>query len=249
MKPVIAVICETSQQGPHLYHQVGDKYVQALVRCADVMPVLIPSLHSPIDTAEVLKLADGVFFTGGYSNIQRRHYGLPPAPEGEHEDPARDKNTLALLPAVLSAGLPVLAICRGIQELNVALGGTLHPRLHEIEGHLDHREDTEQPLAVQYGPAHSIAVRKGGLLASIVGHDPFKVNSVHGQGIDKLAPGLSIEATAPDNTIEAVSVDFATAFALAVQWHPEWIAWENPQSQKIFGAFGHAARNYKQHKF
>lgn len=248
MKPVIAVICETKQQGHHLYHQTGDKYVRALMRCADATPVLIPAMDPPLDPAEIIALADGILFTGAYSNIERTHYGLPPAPDGEDEDPARDKNTLALLPAVLKAGLPMLAICRGFQELNVALGGTLHPRVQDVDDMMDHREDPTDPIEIQYGPAHSITVQKDGKLAVVVGGEIFMVNSVHGQGIDRLASGLTIEATASDGMIEAVSVDFATAFALGVQWHPEWAAWDNPQSKRIFSAFGLAAKDYKQQK-
>lgn len=241
-KPIVAIVCDTTQQGPHRYHQVGDKYIQALVRCADVTPVLVPALDEPIAAAAILDLADGVLFTGGYSNIQRHHYGDIPAPEGEHEDPSRDKNTLPLVRAVIEAGLPMLGICRGLQELNVSLGGTLYPRVHEIEGRMDHRENKNDPVEVQYGPAHSVTVKTGGLLHKIVGEQEFMVNTVHGQAVRDLAPGLTVEATAPDSTIEAVSVDSVTNFALAVQWHPEWKAWENTQSAKIFEAFGNAVR-------
>jgi len=245
MKPVVAVICDTFQDGPHIYHKVGEKYLEALVRCADVTPVMIPSLDDPIDAEAIISLADGILFTGGYSNIERHHYGHAPAPKGEHQDPPRDKNSLPLMKAVLDAGLPMLGICRGFQELNVTLGGTLHPRLHEIDGRMDHREDTSEPVDVQYGYAHSVSMNPVGKLAEIVGNQDFMVNSVHGQGIDHLADGLTIEAIADDQTIEAVSVDGAKSFALAVQWHPEWKAWENRQSTQIFKAFGEAVRNHK----
>lgn len=248
MKPIVAVVCDTSQQGPHIYHQAGDKYLQALVRCADVTPVMIPSLQDPINTDAIIELADGILFTGGYSNIERHHYGLDAAPEGEHEDPNRDNNTLPLMKAVLDAGLPMLGICRGFQELNVALGGTLYPKLHEIAGRMDHQEDKTAPVDKQYGFAHSVSVRPDGLLANIVGDHDFMVNSVHGQGINRLAEGLTVEAMADDDTIEAVSVDSAEAFALAVQWHPEWKAWENRQSTQIFKAFGDAVRQHKRDK-
>lgn len=247
-KPVVAVVCDTVQQGPHMYHQAGDKYVQALARCADATPVLVPSFAAPLDFQEILSFADGILFTGGYANIERTRYGLPPAPEGEKQDPQRDENTLTWLPKVLEAGLPMFGICRGFQELNVVMGGTLYPRLHEIEGRMDHREDTSAPIDVQYGPAHSISVREGGLLHEILGESEFMVNTVHGQGINQLAKGLTSEAVAADETIEAVSVDDAKGFALAVQWHPEWKAWENPQSTKLFKAFGTAAREYKKNK-
>lgn len=245
MKPIVAIVCDTNQQGPHIYHQVGDKYIQALVRCADVTPVLIPALEDPISPAAIFDIADGILFTGGYSNIQRHHYGEAPAPDGEHEDPRRDKNTLALVKAVLEAGIPMLGICRGLQELNVALGGTLYPRVHEIEGRMDHREDKNAPVDVQYGHAHAVNTTEGGLLAHVTGEDRFMVNTVHGQAIRDLAPGLTVEALADDQTIEAVSVDGAKEFALAVQWHPEWKAWEDEPSTKIFDAFGDAVRGHK----
>ena len=245
-KPVIAIVTDVAVQPPHAYHQAGDKYIQAVRRCCDATPILIPSLtESPLNIDEILSVADGVLFTGGYSNIQPRNYGAPAAPDGEFEDPARDKNTLGLLPAVLDAGLPMLGICRGLQEMNVALGGTLFSRLHEQDGRFDHREDKNAPLDVQYGPAHSVTIREGSILHTIIGYREFMVNTVHGQGIDRLADGLVIEATADDDTIEAVHMPSAPGFNLAVQWHPEWKAWENTESTKIFAAFRDAARTYK----
>ena len=248
MKPIVIVVSDTNQQGPHMYHQVGDKYVQALRRCSDVTPLMVPSFADPIALAELLPVADGILFTGGYANIERHHYGQAAAPIDEPQDPWRDKNTLSLVPQVVAAGLPMLGICRGLQELNVAFGGTLYPRVHEIAGRFDHREDKSASIDVQYGPAHSVKATSGGILHSITEKHEFMVNSVHGQAIDTLAPGLQIEALAEDETIEAVSVKSAKSFALAVQWHPEWKAWENPQSDKIFKAFGKAVRNYKTNK-
>lgn len=243
MKPVVVIICDTNVIGPHMFHQAGDKYVQALRRVSDVTPVLIPALtDSPVSTEEILRFADGILVTGGYSNIERERYGLPPAPEGEHQDPARDANTLSLIPSLIEAGLPMFGICRGLQELNVAYGGTLYPRVHEIEGRMDHREDKTAPIDVQYGPAHAVDVTDGGVLHTITGETNFMVNTVHGQAIHEIANGLTVEAVAGDETIEAVSVKGAKSFAFAVQWHPEWKAHENPQSTKIFSAFGQAVR-------
>ncbi len=232
-----------------MYHQAGDKYVRALIDCADVTPVLLPSVTPSIDIAEITAFADGILFPGGYSNIERHRYGLPDAPASEHQDPARDAVTLSLLPAAIASGLPLMCICRGLQELNVALGGTLYPRLQDIKGRMDHREDTSDPIDIQYGFAHSVSVNKGGILANILGSDAdFMVNSVHGQGINRLANGLTIEATAADETIEAVSVENAKAFAIGLQWHPEWKAQENPQSLKLFEAFGEAVRVHKSNR-
>jgi len=245
MRPVVAVICDTNRQGPHLVHQTGDKYLEALVSCANVTPVLVPAVPGLINAPEIANFADGILFTGGYSNIQRQRYGLAPAPKGEHEDPARDALTLSLCGDIFNTALPVLAICRGLQELNVAFGGTLHPRLKDVKGRMEHGADAQDPIDKQYGLVHRVSLKADGCLMEIVGEAEFMVNSVHVQGIDKLASGLTIEAEANDGTIEAVSVDAAEAFALAVQWHPEWKAAENPQSVKIFGAFGDAVRSHK----
>jgi putative glutamine amidotransferase len=248
MKPVIGVVCDTTQQGLHTFHQAGNKYLQAITRCSGGIPLLIPALSDQITPKEALSRLDGILLTGGYSNIGRHHYGVAPAPDDEHEDAARDQNNFALIPEILSMGLPLFGICRGFQELNVALGGTLHPRLQEVDGRFDHRENKEDPIEIQYGPAHSVTVATDGLLERIVGEREFMVNTVHGQGINQLADGLTLEAEADDTTIEAVSVTGAHGFALAVQWHPEWHAWENPQSTKLFAAFGAAARNYQTRK-
>lgn len=248
MKPIIGVVCDTSRQGPHTFHQAGDKYLQAVVRCTGGIPLLIPALADQISPVDFLSCVDGVLLTGGYSNVARHRYGAPPAPDDEHEDPARDQNNLGLIPEILRAGIPMFGICRGFQELNVALGGTLHPRLQEVDGRFDHRENKNDPVEVQYGPAHSVTVAEDGLLNRIVGEREFMVNTVHGQGIDRLADGLTLEAEADDSTIEAISVTGAPGFALAVQWHPEWRAWDNPQSTKLFAAFGAAARDYQTRK-
>ena len=249
MKPIIAITCDTTKPGLHLFHQVGDKYVAAIADHTGALPLLLPSLEEPLDVDDILSSVDGILFTGAYANIQRELYGLDPAPEDEMQDPLRDKNTLPLIVAAIESGVPVLGICRGFQELNVAYGGTLHPRLHDLDDRMDHREDTSASLEVQYGPAHKIATVEGGVLAGITGDAVFDVNSIHGQGIDRLAEGLTIEATADDNTIEAISVESAKSFAIAVQWHPEWQAAKNAQSTKLFHAFGEAVQSYKDDKY
>jgi len=248
MKPIIGVTCETARHGLHMYHQTGDKYLQALVRSADCIPFLIPAVSGHSQPQDILSPLDGLLLTGGYSNIERRRYGQSPAPEGEIEDHARDEMSFGLIPAAVDMGLPLLGICRGFQEFNVALGGTLHPRLQEVDGRFDHRENLEDPVDTQYGPAHSVTLAEDGALFQIIGESEFMVNSVHGQGIDQLAPPLIVEAEADDTTIEAVSVQGARGFSLAVQWHPEWNSWDNPQSHKLFQALGTAARHYQSSK-
>lgn len=242
-RPLIGITCCTQRIGAHPFHVAGDKYVRAVCDGAGAVPVLIPALGEGIEVAALLDRLDGVLVTGSPSNIEPRRYGGPPAPEGEPQDPARDSTTLPLIRAALGAGLPLLAICRGIQELNVALGGTLHPRVHAVPGLADHREDKTAPLEVQYGKAHPVSLAPGGLLQRLSGGAAeIVVNSVHGQGIDRLAPGLTVEATAPDGLVEAVRVAAAPGFGLGVQWHPEWRFWEDPVSAALFTAFGAAAR-------
>ena len=248
MKPIIAITCDTKQVGLHLFHQVGDKYIEAISELTGALPLLLPALDNPIDIDDILSSVDGILFTGAYANIQRHLYGLAPAPDDEPQDLQRDKNTLPLLKAAVEAGVPVFGICRGFQEMNVAYGGTLHPRIHELEGRMDHREDTNAGIEVQYGPAHSIGVVDNGELATITGESSFDVNSVHGQGIDQIADALMVEATADDGTIEAISVKDSKAFALAVQWHPEWQASSNKQSSKLFRSFGEAVLTYRQNR-
>jgi putative glutamine amidotransferase len=161
---------------------------------------------------------------------------------GTLHDPHRDATTLSLIPRAVASGIPVFGVCRGFQEMNVAMGGTLHQRVHEVAGFNDHREDKEQSLDVQYAPAHEVVLEPGSLLRSLASGDRIQVNSLHGQGVDRLAPDLVIEARAPDGLVEAFRVRSAPSFALAVQWHPEWQVMRNPFSQALFAEFGKAAR-------
>jgi putative glutamine amidotransferase len=181
-------------------------------------------------------------FTGSHSNVEPHHYSGPPSDPGTLHDPARDATTLPLIRGAVASGVPVLGICRGFQEMNVAFGGTLHQKVHEVEGRHDHREDTSLELDVQYGPAHEVVLEPGGSLQALTGQDRIQVNSLHSQGVDRLGPGLTVEARALDGLIEAFHVDHAKAFALAVQWHPEWKPMNNPFSRALFAAFGAAAR-------
>jgi putative glutamine amidotransferase len=186
---------------------------------------------------------DGLFLTGSHSNIEPHHYSDEPSWEGNLHDPSRDANTLVLVRQAVAAGVPVLAVCRGLQEVNVAFGGKLHQRVHEVAGYADHREDKDAPLDTQYAPAHSVLLEPGGILHGLAGGAAeVKVNSLHGQGIATLAPALAVEARAPDGLIEAVRLPASKAFFLAVQWHPEWKVSTNPFYLAIFRAFGDACR-------
>ncbi len=241
MKPLVGIPACARMMGAHPFHVTGDKYIRAVSDGAGALPLLVPALGDGLDIMDLVARLDGILVTGSASNVEPHRYGGPPSAEGTLHDPARDATTLPLIRAALAAGVPLLGICRGFQELNVALGGTLHQRVHEVAGLSDHREDTTAPLEVQYGPAHPVRLAPGGVLARLAGSGEVRVNSVHGQGIDRLAPGLAVEATAPDGLVEAVRVEAAPAFALAVQWHPEWRFWEDPVSTALFAAFGAAA--------
>lgn len=239
-KPIVGIPCDHRMIGPHPFHAVGEKYIIAVRDGARALPLLIPVLETPIDIAEILDTVDGILLTGSPSNVAPKHYGGTPPREGVTQDERRDATTLPLIRAIVDHGTPLLAVCRGFQELNVAYGGTLHQHVEEVPGRMDHREDKTAPLDVQYAPIHDVALT--GSFERIAGTPTIKVNSLHGQGIDRLGAGLLAEATAPDGQIEGVRVKDARAFALGVQWHPEWRFWENDFSKALFAAFGEAMR-------
>jgi putative glutamine amidotransferase len=242
-KPVVLVPACNRMQGPHPSHTVGKKYIDA-VRLAGALPLVVPAAR-PDELDELLSLADGVLLTGSPSNVAPHHFGEALRDPSLPLDPERDEWTLPLIPRALALGLPLLAICRGFQEMNVALGGSLHQAVHEVGGYADHREHDDDPVPAQYAPAHPVALTPHGLLAQILQTDRIEVNSLHGQGVNRLAPGLAVEGVAPDGLIEAFSVRDARGFALAVQWHPEWQAERNPLSRRLFEAFGDAARDWR----
>lgn len=220
----------------------AEKYARALLDAADALPLVIPSLAEELRVDELLERLDGLLFTGSPSNVEPHHYAGPPSVPGTLHDPARDATTLPLIRKAVARGVPVLGICRGFQEVNVAFGGSLHQRVHEVPGYLDHRDDESQPLDVQYGPAHEVTLEPGGLLRALADSERVRVNSLHWQGIDRLGEGLLVEARAPDGLIEAFRVGQASGFALAVQWHPEWKVMSNSFSRALFAAFGAACR-------
>ena len=245
-RPLIGVISDRREFWKHQFHMVGEKYVSALVLAADVYPVALPTLDFDFQVVDVLQRLDGVFLTGNPSNVEPHHYGGQPSKEGTLHDSQRDNVALDLIPAVIEMGLPLFAVCRGFQEMNVAFGGTLHQLVHEVPGYLVHKEDDTQPYKVQYGPAHRVDFVEDGLLHTITGKHSCMVNSLHSQAVDQLATGLKTEALAEDGLVEAFSVVDAPAFAFGVQWHPEWGVMENPISRQIFSAFGDACREFRQ---
>jgi putative glutamine amidotransferase len=222
-----------------LRHDTPARYAEAVLGGAGAIPVMLP----PMGEAECAALdrLDGLLVPGSPSNVHPDLYDGGESATPDFHDHERDATSLPLIRAAIARGMPVLAICRGIQELNVALGGTLHQEVHALDGYRDHRGGAGSP-AERYGPKHSIAL--SGEFARMQGATEIMVNSVHGQAIDRLAAGLVVEAVAPDGTIEAVRVATASGFAFGVQWHPEWAYATNPHSLTLFAAFGAACQRY-----
>jgi len=242
--PFVLIPCDNRTIGGHPYHALGRKYSDAVRLAAECLPLLAPTGGAG-EFLPYVELADGILLTGSPANVHPSHFGQPVHDPALPLDPERDGVTLPLVRLAVERGIPLLAICRGLQEMNVAMGGSLHQAIHEVSGKRDHREDRARALDEQYGPAHEVELVPGGALARIVGQERIRVNSLHGQGIDALAPGLVAEALAPDHIIEAVRIDAHPGFALGVQWHPEWKVQENPVSVRIFRAFGEACRAYR----
>ena len=247
-RPLIGIPADRRMVGHHPFHMVGEKYARALLDAAESAPLLIPALAEELGFDELLERLDGLLFTGSPSNVEPHRYRGTPSAPGTLHDPARDATTLPLIRKAVGSGVPVFGICRGFQEMNVAFGGTLHQKLHEVPGLLDHRDDETQPLDVQYGPAHDVTLEPDGLLRSLAAGDRIRVNSLHSQGIERLGPSLAVEARAPDGVVEAFRVRPASSFALAVQWHPEWKVMTNPFSRALFAAFGKAAAERSRQK-
>lgn len=221
-------------------HAASDTYIRAVDAVVGGVPVLIPANGDHADINTLLNRLDGLILTGSRSNVAAAFYGGPPQPpEDAPEDPERDHVTLPLVRGAVDRGMPVLAICRGLQELNVALGGTLHQRLQDLPGRIDHSTPMQPHAPVRTGKAHHVAVRSTGHLVAIVQADVLSVNSLHNQGIDRLAPGLLVEARAIDGTIEAVS-GTGQGYLVGVQWHPEYDFETDPASRRIFESFGTA---------
>jgi putative glutamine amidotransferase len=240
--PLVGLPSDRKQIGHHPFQAVGEKYIRGVTDGAGCLPVLLPSMNPPLDLRELLSQLDGLLLTGSLSNIEPHHYSDEPSYPGNLHDPSRDATTLPIVPLAIEMKVPVLAVCRGFQEVNVALGGTLHQKVHEIPGFDDHREDLDDELDVQYAPVHPVRLAPGGLLAGIAGADEVMVKSLHGQGLRTPGRGLVVEATAPDGLVEAVRLDSPDTFLLAVQWHPEWKVRDNPFYLGIFQSFAAACR-------
>ncbi len=241
-KPIVGIPADRREYTEQPFHMVGEKYLAAIAQASDTVPLIIPVLSDMLDLEALLAHVDGVLLPGSYSNVEPHHYDGEPSDTGTLHDPHRDALTLPLARLVLEKGVPLFAICRGYQELNVAMGGSLHQKVHEVPGYHNHLENPDDPKDVQYGPSHPVTLVEGGMLRQLMGKDTMMVNSLHSQGVARLADGLAVEAVADDGLVEAFRVEDTAGFNLAVQWHPEWRATENEFSMAMFKAFGDACK-------
>ena len=248
VKPVVGIsACRSDIEG-RIHHVVQEKYVTAVSVVAGALPLLVPALGRAVANDDLLDSIDGFLLTGSPSNVLPRHYGQPASRPGTLHDPHRDETALPLVRRCIERGIPLLAVCRGFQEVNVAFDGTLHQHVHEIPGMLDHRRHPVPDIEGQYAPSHAVTLTVGGMLHRLVHQQTFEVNSLHSQGIDRLGDGLMVEARAPDGLVEAMSVKGCASFALAIQWHPEWNALKNRSSRALFAAFGAACRDFAERR-
>ena len=239
-RPIVVIPACTKIIEGHAFDAVGRKYAAAIADVAECQPLLVPVGPGMTDLGTVLEVADGILLSGSVSNVAPEQYGEEAPIKPDALDPLRDALTLPLIRAAVERKTPLFAICRGFQELNVALGGSLHQAVHDVNGHKDHRARNELPLDEMYGPVHTVSLR--GKLREWVGSDELLVNSLHWQGIARLANGLKPEAFAEDGLVEAVRGPDDAIFCLGVQWHPEWGANLNPVSASLFRRFGAAAK-------
>lgn len=249
--PVILVSCssetiDTSGFGSLAHHAVFERYLDALLGAVPCAPLLFPGISCcPEQTGAWMAAADGVLLTGAAADVAPHLYGEAATSSRGLPDPGRDAAAIACVRAAIEHGVPLMGICRGLQELNVALGGSLHQKVHALAGRLDHRSSPAAPLTERYLPAHPIQLTPGGWLESLlskhgVDANGLQVNSLHGQAADRLGAGVRVEARAPDGTVEAICVPDASALTFAVQWHPEWHLDISPLNAALFDEFGRA---------
>lgn len=239
-RPIVVIPCCSKMLAGLRFDVAGRKYSAAVAEVADCQPLLMPLGPSMADVGAVLDIADGILLSGSLSNVEPVHYSDEEPLDPGMVDRDRDALTLPLIRSAIERKLPLFAICRGFQELNVALGGTLHQAVHNVSGHADHREPKSDDFDVKFAPVHPVSLK--GELRNWVGEEKIIVNSLHGQGIAKLAEPLVAEAFADDGLIEAVRAPAGNPFSLGVQWHPEWRPQANPVSIALFRRFGEAAR-------
>ncbi|MBK20475.1 MAG: hypothetical protein CMM52_16720 [Rhodospirillaceae bacterium] len=250
-KPIIGVPVNhtPATESMSALFMTAEKYARASMEISDTAPILIPAFGEATDIGSMLDLIDGLLLTGGRANVEPHHFGGKAFPDDEIIDPERDKTVLPLVRGCVERGIPVFGICRGIQEINVAMGGTLHYRAHLLPGRNDHRmrQDTELQEE-RFEPRHAISLTPNGYLHKLLGKTETMVNSLHAQCVDRVADGFVVEAMSPDDIIEAINMPSAARFTVGVQWHAEWKAQDHELARKLFEAFGDAAYDHAKNK-
>ncbi|SEK38920.1 gamma-glutamyl-gamma-aminobutyrate hydrolase family protein [Roseovarius nanhaiticus] len=225
-------------------HGVGRMNLEAVSTVAGGLPYMIPADPALVSVEELMRVCHGFVLTGGRANVHPDHYGEPATEAHGAFDPARDAITLPLVRACVEAGLPIFGLCRGFQEMNVAMGGTLYPEIRDLPGRDNHRMPPDGTLEEQFALRHVVSFADGGVFHRLMGAREVMTNTLHGQGIKTPGARVVIEGHAPDGTAEAIHLQGAEGFALGVQWHPEWNAADDPVSRPLFAAFGAAARHW-----
>lgn len=223
-------------------HGTGERYIRAVTHGAGAVPMVVPALADEYDYADLVSRLDGLMLTGGRANVEPHHYGGPPFPADEIRDPPRDNTVLPLIRECVRQGVPVFGSCRGVQEINVAMGGTLHYRVHLLPGKMDHRMPREGDVEHRFSLRHPVVMAKDGMFADIAGTREVRVNSLHGQACDTVAPGFEVEAVSPDGVIEGIRYTATDTFCVGVQWHAEWRFEDHRLSAGLLQEFGNAAR-------
>ncbi len=241
-RPAVGVLACRKQVGPLWSHVVAEKYLIALDAIANVTPLLIPSVYHTLEISDIFDRLDGLLLPGSVSNIEPHNYNDQPIDGSDPRDSHRDNTALKIIRAAIELKRPVLGICRGFQEINVALGGALYQRVAEQDDLMDHREPPDKTLCEQFDLAHEVNLVKDGYLNRLFCEERVRVNSLHGQGIKKLGANLLVEATASDGLVEAFRLDSKETWLLGVQWHPEWQTANSLSYSAIFKAFGDACR-------
>lgn len=250
-KPFVLMTSGAREYSGHLYQVLGKKYMDPVVSVSNCLPIIYPTAFGTDGIEQYLSMVDGVFCSGASSNIDPAAYNESWLTPDVIQDQGRDSVDFALIKMALEMGIPILGVCRGFQEMNVAFGGSLHQIVSDVDGLMDHREPRgsegeELELSLQYGANHMVRLVPGTWFSALMGQDEFMVNSLHGQGIKTLATGLKALAHAPDGLVEALTFEVSPQFTLGVQWHPEWKTLDNPFFMKIFEAFGNACYKYAQ---
>jgi putative glutamine amidotransferase len=229
-------------------HAGGRMNSEAVARVSGALPLIVPSDPEIVDIEALRSACDGFLFTGGRANVHPDEYGEAETEAHGTFDRARDRLTLRLIRDCVASGQPILAICRGFQELNVAMGGSLYPEIRDLPGRMNHRMPPDGTIEEKFALRHDVTLTEGGVFHRIFGKTVVRTNTLHGQGIKTPGPRVVIEGRAPDGTEEAIHVDGAAGFALGVQWHPEYNAGEDPVSRPLFEAFGAAVKSWSEGK-